>query len=336
MAGIIAAEAPKTEYFDVKKRTDALEFDVRTAPHAPSLYSPISPPPPLNECGGGFEAVSTKELDGYESSGYLIVRDALSRDEVAEVIAALDAVVQDPAFRAAAAETARRQASAELNLANGGCNPVLQYENAAKDLPEAERAHLRNVRKLMGFHEHSAVLRAVAERPAVQAAVKGALQRAGASADEVAEIEIFQSLALLKPPGGREKPWHQDNAYFNVDADATKLAGIWIALSDVTVANGAMHVLPSPVAQMAPRPHFSRRDWQLCDSALDGTPCVAVPLAPGGALLFSTLLPHGTPTNTSETQRLALQFHFGPKGAQRTGDEARLKRFGGEGLGVHC
>ena len=46
--------------------------------------------------------------------------------------------------------------------------------------------------------------------------------------------------------------------------------------------------------------------------------------------------PHGTPTNTSETQRLALQFHFGPRGAQRTGDEARLKIFGGEGLGVHC
>ena len=58
------------------------------------------------------------------------------------------------------------------------------------------------------------------ENTALQAAVRGALMRAGASAEDVAELEIFQSLALLKPPGGREKPWHQDNAYFNVDGDA--------------------------------------------------------------------------------------------------------------------
>ena len=26
---------------------------------------------------------------------------------------------------------------------------------------------------------------------------------------------LFQEMALLKPPRGREKPWHQDCAYFN-------------------------------------------------------------------------------------------------------------------------
>ena len=97
-----------------------------------------------------------------------------------------------------------------------------------------------------------------------------------------------------------------------------------------------MHVLPTPLAQMAPRPHFSRRDWQICDSEVEGRACVAVPLAPGGALLFSTLLPHGTPTNTGDSQRLAVQFHFAPKGALRTSDAERLEHFGGEGMGVHC
>ena len=97
-----------------------------------------------------------------------------------------------------------------------------------------------------------------------------------------------------------------------------------------------MHVLPTPLAQMAPRPHFSRRDWQICDSEVEGRACVAVPLAPGGALLFSTLLPHGTPTNTSATQRLAVQFHFVGRGAPRTDDAARLAVYGGEGRGVQC
>ena len=63
--------------------------------------------------------------------------------------------------------------------------------------------------------------------------MRAALRRAGASAEEVQELEVFQSLALLKPPGGREKPWHQDNAYFNLDGAAVQAVGVWISLSEV-------------------------------------------------------------------------------------------------------
>ena len=38
--------------------------------------------------------------------------------------------------------------------------------------------------------------------------------------------ELFQDQALLKPPLiGREKPWHQDNAYFNVPPE-TSIVGV--------------------------------------------------------------------------------------------------------------
>eukprot|EP00656_Telonema_subtile_P047210 TRINITY_DN54093_c0_g1_i1.p2 TRINITY_DN54093_c0_g1~~TRINITY_DN54093_c0_g1_i1.p2 ORF type:complete len:115 (+),score=11.96 TRINITY_DN54093_c0_g1_i1:94-438(+) len=114
------------------------------------------------------------------------------------------------------------------------------------------------------------------------------------------------------------------------------MAGVWIALSEVTLDNGAMHVMPCPLSELGPIPHFSRRDWQICDSEMKSKPCVGVPLQPGGALFFSTMLPHGTPTNTSDTHRFAIQFHFAPKGAARTCDESRLAEYGGEGQGVHC
>merc|ERR1711924_73492 len=110
------------------------------------------------------------------------------------------------------------------------------------------------------------------------------------------------------------------NSYFNINGDEVKCAGVWIALSDVTIENGCMHVLPAPLAELRPLPHFSRRDWQICDTDMDGKACVAVPLSPGGALFFSTMLPHGTPTNLGDTQRLAIQFHFAPKDAPRTND----------------
>ena len=33
---------------------------------------------------------------------------------------------------------------------------------------------------------------------------------------------------------------------------------------------------------------------------------------PGDVLLFDSLLPHGTPTNTTDKQRFALQYHYVP------------------------
>ena len=80
----------------------------------------------------------------------------------------------------------------------------------------------------------------------------------------------------------------------------------------------------------------TRRDWQICDTHADGRPCRVVPLSPGGALLFSGMLPHGTPTNRGEGQRLALQFHFKPRNAQMIDDAERLRLWGGEGRGVQC
>ena len=50
-------------------------------------------------------------------------------------------------------------------------------------------------------------------------------------------------MALLKPPRGREKPWHQDHAYFNLPLD-TPIVGVWIALDEATPENGCMHVIP--------------------------------------------------------------------------------------------
>ena len=44
--------------------------------------------------------------------------------------------------------------------------------------------------------------------------------------------QLFQDQALIKPPLiGREKPFHQDNAYFNLPSDTT-VVGVWIALDE--------------------------------------------------------------------------------------------------------
>ena len=127
--------------------------------------------------------------------------------------------------------------------------------------------------------------------------------------------ELFQDQALLKPPLiGREKPWHQDNAYFNLPPE-TAVVGVWIALDEATPENGCMYVIPG-WHRAGPVVHFKRRDWQICDTDVAADAAWTVPLKPGGCLIFHGLLHHGTPPSRSPQRRRALQFHYKPAGTR--------------------
>jgi len=182
------------------------------------------------------------------------------------------------------------------------------------------------VRKLMSFTGFDRRLHDVAEHPLIRDLLARLLS---------AEPERFQDMALIKPPRiGREKPWHQDCAYFDLPLN-TPVVGVWIALDAATVENGCMHVLAGGHKE-GPRLHFQRRDWQICDDEMLGRLCTAVPLQPGGCLLFDGLLPHGTPHNHSALRRQALQFHFRPAGTHTVAREERMAIFGGDAKNVSC
>ena len=194
-------------------------------------------------------------------------------------------------------------------------------------LPPLEPAtRMRFVRKFMGFtREENPALKALAEDPAL-ARVLGRILGG--------QPRLYQDMALIKPPGGREKPWHQDRAYFNL-TQTTRILGVWIALDEATPENGCMQVVEGGHRQ-GPRVHFMRRDWQICDSEVARLPRVAIPMGAGGCLLFDALLPHGTPANRTDQQRWAVQYHYVSYDSRETGDEDRLAVFGSEGKGVSC
>jgi phytanoyl-CoA hydroxylase len=178
----------------------------------------------------------------------------------------------------------------------------------------------------MWFVEYDARLKAMAEHPELINLVTRLVGEAPA---------LFQDMALIKPPKiGREKPWHQDHAYFDLPLTAT-VVGVWIALDEATTENGCMVIYPGSHRQ-GPVVHFNRRDWQICDTYDRFNGARAVPLKPGGALFFHSLLHHGTPANVSPHRRRAVQFHYAAASAQKTNKEERLAIFGEEGKDVTC
>jgi phytanoyl-CoA hydroxylase len=205
----------------------------------------------------------------------------------------------------------------------------VMYEKKAKSfdvdsLSPAERQDY--VRKFMWFVEFDERLKALAYHPQLTALLQTLLG---------APPALFQDMALLKPPRiGREKPWHQDHAYFDLPLN-TPVVGVWIALDEATIDNGCMMVYPGS-HRAGPVVHFQRRDWQICDTYERSAGAMAVPLKPGGALFFHSLLQHGTPANSSTQRRRAVQFHYAPADAVKTSTEERLAIFGEEGKDVTC
>jgi phytanoyl-CoA hydroxylase len=182
------------------------------------------------------------------------------------------------------------------------------------------------VRKLSHFIQYDAGLHRIATDPGVLALVEGLIgDKPG----------IFEDKALIKPPRiGREKPWHQDHAYWNLPLESTVVTA-WIALDAATVENGCLFVIPGSHRE-GPVVHFRRRDWQICDDQVQRNRVVAAPLGPGGMLLFHSMLQHGTPANTSTLRRRALQFVYVPASAGRITPAERLAVFGSEGKDVEC
>lgn len=284
------------------ENVDGRIFDAAEAlPHAPDLYAYRR----LADYIASFDAITEADVERYHRDGYLAIAQGFSEAEVAAAGDGLTDLVMGryPDFTGIQFERGARSRLAQMSC---------------------EERH-DAVRKLMWFTPVEPRLEALAQHPRLLALVERLLG---------AQPAMFQDMALLKPPGGREKPWHQDKAYFTY-AKETPVVGVWIAIDAATAENGCMR-LRTGTHRAGPVIHFQRRDWQICDTDARDGEVVAAPLQPGGLLLFDGLIQHGTPSNPTGERRRAVQYHYAPLSAQTTADEERLALFGSEGTNVEC
>lgn len=273
------------------------------ADYLPELYQPGSTVNALP----GLASVDAGAEEFYFDHGYVAVADTFTHAELQDAVEAIDDLVagRNERFNNVYYEGAARRGIEQLD---------------AKD-------RLDRVRKLTSFTKYDERLRQMAKKPALLQIVSRLL---GTKIPR-----LFQDMALLKPPTiGREKPWHQDHAYFDLEL-TERVVGVWIALDEATIENGCMQVLDGG-HRRGPIIHWKIRDWQICDVDMLGQSSVACPLKPGGALLFDSLLPHGTPANHSPLRRRAVQFHYVSSDAASIPTEQRLAVFGADGKDVVC
>jgi ectoine hydroxylase-related dioxygenase (phytanoyl-CoA dioxygenase family) len=96
------------------------------------------------------------------------------------------------------------------------------------------------------------------------------------------------------------------------------MVGAWLAVSEATLENGCLHVLPGShgeaVHEHVPdaRPDANYGYVEIVDH--DMSAAVPVLMQPGDLLLFDSHLMHRSTDNVSDGRRTAMVYHFGPSG----------------------
>jgi len=138
------------------------------------------------------------------------------------------------------------------------------------------------------------------------------------------DVDCFLSQFIFKNPGARGQPWHQDGYYFPF-RPARPVAALWLAITDATLENGCLHVLPGsqnqPIHEHVPdrREHANYGYVEIVDHDMSRSqPCL---LTAGDLLMFDSHLMHRSTDNVSRGIRAAMVWHFARAGTEDPGHD---------------
>lgn len=237
---------------------------------------------------GRSAAIAAAHYEDWERDGFFLVR-GFSTPAVCDAM--LDRAV----------ELAR-----EANGSGAAGTAIVHRENNLADTVGPSTRAEELVSKVFKIHRDS-VFHDFATDPGIVAAAEDLLE---------SDVDCFLSQFIFKNPGAWGQPWHQDAYYFPFDR--APQVGVWLAVTEATVLNGCLHVVPGshrePLHEHAldRRPGANQGYVEIIDH--DMSDAVAVEMAPGDLLIFHSHLMHRSTDNNSDGIRAAMVYHYAQRG----------------------
>lgn len=110
--------------------------------------------------------------------------------------------------------------------------------------------------------------------------------------------------------------WHQDRAVALEEADETRMITVWVAVTDATVENGCLQVIPHKPETMLP--HCPKTQTAIADGFIDQARARPLPVRSGGVVILDPMIPHASLPNLSEGIRWSFDLRYNVTG-QPTG-----------------
>ena len=250
--------------------------------------------------------LSEEDIKQFNEKGYIAFKNVLSPEELENIRNAMERLcfkafdgVKNETFTSRKGKGGGPFAGYNLRKKEGQFTVCFEaeadiYNMKREDLPFAYR-------KLSSYHDQDPVFEDFKSHKKCQTYLDQLLGK-----DSI----LSQDMALSKPARiGIKKPWHQDNAYFNL-TPLNQVIGIWVAIDDATTENGCMQFLPRSRDNLVAHKHIHITDCEIDESEIDKDKVDVVEVPAGGAVLFLGMVPHQTLANTSDKSRRALQWHY--------------------------
>ena len=103
--------------------------------------------------------------------------------------------------------------------------------------------------------------------------------------------------------------WHQDRAVALQEADETNMITVWLAITDATVENGCLQVVPKTPDQ-GMLPHCPKVQTAIADGFVDEASAVPLPVKSGGAVIFHPMTPHSSLVNQTQGIRWSFDLRY--------------------------
>lgn len=187
--------------------------------------------------------------------------------------------------------------------------------------PGAGGLELATLRKINHCHFHDEVFAEHAAHPDILDVIEALIGP---------DIKVFGSQLFMKPPGGVEKPWHQDSAYFPLDPQI--VVTCWTALDDVTLENGCLYVIVGShregiLEHSQEWMIGGRRDMQVPEAMIDGGRTRGITLAAGGCSFHHGILLHRSGPNRTGQSRRGFAVHYIPGNCRWIGPPEEEREF---------
>jgi len=240
--------------------------------------------------------ITSEQREAWDRDGYFFLRGGVDRAIAAAVEAEIiERIRADPPERHAGRTTYHSGEDLLIYPETGASPSAVNPEDF--------------ISKVFNCHAEG-LSRSLAEQPALTVLVSDLLGP---------DVDCFQSQFIFKNPGVIGQPWHQDSYYFRFDQQPQ--VGVWVAISEATLENGCLWVVPGSHAagdifEHIPdrRPTANRGYLEIVSE--DTSRRIPTLMAPGDVLFFHSYLMHMSTDNVAASRRSAMVYHYGRAGTQ--------------------
>lgn len=247
-------------------------------------------------------ALTTEELNFYQTNGFLVVPDFLDDKELAQWRETVDEAVAERGWRRFAGPNS--------------------YVPDQESLTEADRERIGYsyddmvTQRLNLWQTNDKVRRLMLDER---------LGRLAADLSGVDGIRIWEDRAMIKRPYAEVSRFHRDGPHWSFTSG--DVVQMWVAIEDATLENGCLYFVPGTHRLAAdPDEQLGRSLGEFFDMYPEWKEVMPVPcpLPAGGACFFNGMTVHGAGANMTPRPRVAMTCHYMPDGCTYNGSRGAV------------